>query len=182
MNPVTADPAAHQVHQSPTYCVRGIDGSLPGCKGENWGSLAPIIPQISKQLHVDEWVPPVTFCLTSPGRVYESQDLVETYSSGVPHQELKLLLKMLGECQQKTQALNHVQSVQWKARSLGSEAQSASGLMLNLSSSEEVDVEGVSEDPLPQSPQYEELLEVVTRAVAKLKMYGLSRNDELQKS
>ncbi|KAL1254462.1 hypothetical protein QQF64_016691 [Cirrhinus molitorella] len=68
MNPVTADPAAHQVHQSPTYCVRGIDGSLPGCKGENWGSLAPIIPQISKQLHVDEWVPPVTFCLTSPGR------------------------------------------------------------------------------------------------------------------
>ncbi len=32
------------VHQSPTYCVRGIDGSLQGCKGENWRSLAPIIP------------------------------------------------------------------------------------------------------------------------------------------
>lgn len=32
MNPVTADPAALRVHQSPTYCVRGIDGSLPGCK------------------------------------------------------------------------------------------------------------------------------------------------------
>lgn len=66
INPV--NPAARQIHQSPTYCVRGIDGSLPGCIGENWRSLAPIIPQISKQLQVDEWVPPVTFCLTSPGR------------------------------------------------------------------------------------------------------------------
>lgn len=44
MNPVNADPAARHVHQSPTYCVRGIDGSLPGCKGENWRSLAPITP------------------------------------------------------------------------------------------------------------------------------------------
>ncbi|KAK9956189.1 hypothetical protein ABG768_013939 [Culter alburnus] len=52
INPV--NPAACQNHQSPTYCVRGIDGSLPGCIGENWRSLAPIIPQISKQLHVDE--------------------------------------------------------------------------------------------------------------------------------
>jgi len=43
INSVIADPAARQIHQSPTYCVRGIDGSLPGCKGENWRSLAPII-------------------------------------------------------------------------------------------------------------------------------------------
>lgn len=32
INPVTADPAARRIHQSPTYCVRGIDGSLPTCK------------------------------------------------------------------------------------------------------------------------------------------------------
>ncbi len=59
------------------------------------------------------------------------------------------------------------------ARSLGSEARSAvssprgAGSALLLSSSEEVDVESVEYSPL-QSPQYEELLEVVTRAVAKL--------------
>lgn len=57
MNPVTVDPAACRVHQSPVYYVRGIDGLLPGCKAENWRSLAPIIPHILKQLHVDEWVP-----------------------------------------------------------------------------------------------------------------------------
>ncbi|MCI4377585.1 hypothetical protein PGIGA_G00205140 [Pangasianodon gigas] len=56
--------------------------------------------------------------------------------------------------------------------SLGSEARSAvssprgTDSALHLSSSEEVDVESV--DPEPQSPQYGELLEVVTRAVAKL--------------
>ncbi|KAI2662289.1 ORF V: Enzymatic polyprotein [Labeo rohita] len=37
-------------------------------------------------------------------------------------------------------------------------------------SSEDVNVESMVEEPLPQSPQYEELLEVVTRAVAKLKI------------
>ena len=56
--------------------------------------------------------------------------------------------------------------------SLGSEARSAvssprgADSALHLSSSEEVDVESV--DPEPQSPQYEELLEVVSHAVAKL--------------
>ncbi|KAL0201659.1 hypothetical protein M9458_004846, partial [Cirrhinus mrigala] len=49
------------------------------------------------------------------------------------------------------------------ARSAGSEARST----FHLSSSEEVDVESVDEAS-PQSPQYEELLEMVTRAVAKL--------------
>ncbi|KAI2661474.1 Transposon Ty3-G Gag-Pol polyprotein [Labeo rohita] len=59
------------------------------------------------------------------------------------------------------------------ARSVGSEARSAAtssqgaGSSLLLSSSGEGDLESVCE-PLPQSPQYEELLEVVTRAVAKL--------------
>ncbi|KAI2644503.1 Spindle and kinetochore-associated protein 1 [Labeo rohita] len=59
------------------------------------------------------------------------------------------------------------------ARSVGSEARSAAtstqgaGSSLLLSSSGEGDLESVTE-PLPQSPQYEELLEVVTRAVAKL--------------
>ncbi|KAL0157250.1 hypothetical protein M9458_048496, partial [Cirrhinus mrigala] len=42
------------------------------------------------------------------------------------------------------------------------------GSTLHLSSSEEVDVETVDELSAPQFPQYEELLEVVTRAVAKL--------------
>ncbi|KAL0164598.1 hypothetical protein M9458_040351, partial [Cirrhinus mrigala] len=60
------------------------------------------------------------------------------------------------------------------ARSQGSEARSAvssprgTGSTLHLSSSEEVDVETVDEVSAPQFPQYEELLEVVTRAVAKL--------------
>ncbi len=59
------------------------------------------------------------------------------------------------------------------ARSLGSEVRSAVssprgvGSALLLSSSKEVDVESVEDSP-PQSPQYEELLEVVTCAVAKL--------------
>ncbi|KAL0187634.1 hypothetical protein M9458_014733, partial [Cirrhinus mrigala] len=59
------------------------------------------------------------------------------------------------------------------ARSVGSEARPAAtssqgaGSSLLLSSSGEGDLEDVTE-PLPQSPQYEELLEVVTRALAKL--------------
>ncbi|MCI4395880.1 hypothetical protein PGIGA_G00197280 [Pangasianodon gigas] len=58
--------------------------------------------------------------------------------------------------------------------SLGSEARSVVssprgvGSALRLSSSEEVDVEGADYDSPPQSPQYEELLEVVLWAVAKL--------------
>ncbi|KAI2653767.1 Transposon Ty3-G Gag-Pol polyprotein [Labeo rohita] len=60
------------------------------------------------------------------------------------------------------------------ARSEGSEARTAAtssqgaGSSLLLSSSEEVDLESAIEEPLPQSLQYEELLEVVTRAVDKL--------------
>ncbi|KAL0163034.1 hypothetical protein M9458_042430, partial [Cirrhinus mrigala] len=42
------------------------------------------------------------------------------------------------------------------------------GLHAPISSSEEVDVVSVDEAAAPQFPQYEELLEVVTRAVAKL--------------
>ncbi len=59
------------------------------------------------------------------------------------------------------------------ARSLGSEARSAvsspqgAGSVFHPSSSEEEDVESADYSPI-QSPQYEELLEVVTRAVAKL--------------
>ncbi|KAI2647309.1 Transposon Ty3-G Gag-Pol polyprotein [Labeo rohita] len=62
------------------------------------------------------------------------------------------------------------------ARSEGSEARTVvtspqgAGSSLLLSSSEEVDLESAIEEPLPQSPQYEELLEVVTRAVDKLKI------------
>ncbi|KAI2646175.1 Transposon Ty3-G Gag-Pol polyprotein [Labeo rohita] len=60
------------------------------------------------------------------------------------------------------------------ARSEGSEARTAAtssqgtGSSLHLSSSEEGNLESAVEEPLPQSPQYEELLEVVTRAVEKL--------------
>ncbi|KAL0173082.1 hypothetical protein M9458_033393, partial [Cirrhinus mrigala] len=62
------------------------------------------------------------------------------------------------------------------ARSEGSEARTAAtssqgaGSSLLLSSSEDVDLESAIEEPLPQSLQYEELLEVVTRAVDKLKI------------
>ncbi|KAI2651994.1 Transposon Ty3-G Gag-Pol polyprotein [Labeo rohita] len=60
------------------------------------------------------------------------------------------------------------------ARPSGSEACAAvssprgSASTLAISSSEEVDVVSVDEAAAPQFPQYEELLEVVTRAVAKL--------------
>ncbi|KAI2646369.1 Transposon Ty3-G Gag-Pol polyprotein [Labeo rohita] len=60
------------------------------------------------------------------------------------------------------------------ARPSGSEARTAvssprgSASTLAISSSEEVDVVSVDEAAAPQFPQYEELLEVVTRAVAKL--------------
>ncbi|KAL0167364.1 hypothetical protein M9458_039208, partial [Cirrhinus mrigala] len=60
------------------------------------------------------------------------------------------------------------------ARPLGVEARAAdssprgTGSTLPISSSEEVDVESVEDVQAPQFPQYEELLEVVTRAVAKL--------------
>ncbi len=59
------------------------------------------------------------------------------------------------------------------ARSLGSETRSAisspqrAGSALHLYPSEEEDVESAHYSPI-QSPQYEELLEVVNRAVAKL--------------
>ncbi|KAL0173153.1 hypothetical protein M9458_033464, partial [Cirrhinus mrigala] len=60
------------------------------------------------------------------------------------------------------------------ARSEGSEARTAAtssqgtGSSLHLTSSEEGDLESTVEEASPQSVQYEELLEVVTRAVAKL--------------
>ncbi len=73
------------------------------------------------------------------------------------------------------------------ARSLGSEARSAvssprgAGSALLLSSFEEVDVESV--DSPPQSPQYEEILEVVTHAVAKLNIdWPAEKQAEPQKS
>ncbi len=53
---------------------------------------------------------------------------------------------------------------------------------LHLASSEEVDTEG-ARDPPPQSPQYEELLEGMTRAVAKLKIdWPAEERAELQTS
>ncbi|KAI2663485.1 DNA-directed RNA polymerase subunit beta' [Labeo rohita] len=47
----------------------------------------------------------------------------------------------------------------------------------------EVDVESMVNEPLPQSPQYEELLEVVTRAVAKLNIdWAVEEKAEPQRS
>ncbi|KAL0201377.1 hypothetical protein M9458_004564, partial [Cirrhinus mrigala] len=73
------------------------------------------------------------------------------------------------------------------ACSLGSEARSAvssprgTGLTLRISSSEEIDVE--SADEVPHSPQYGELLEVVTRAVAKLNIdWPADKQTEPQRS
>ncbi len=64
----------------------------------------------------------------------------------------------------------------WKVGSRGRET-------ICLSSSEEVDVVSVDEDSPPQSPQYEELLEVVTRAVAKLNIdWPAKKQTEPQKS
>lgn len=75
------------------------------------------------------------------------------------------------------------------AQFLGSEARSADssthgvGSTLHLSFSEEVDVETVSGDSPPHSPQYEELLKVVTHAVAKLNIdLPSKKTSEPQKS
>ncbi|KAI2654754.1 Transposon Ty3-G Gag-Pol polyprotein [Labeo rohita] len=72
------------------------------------------------------------------------------------------------------------------ARSQGSEARSAAtspqgtASTLRISSSEEVESECV--EVAPQSPQYEELLEVVTRAVAKLNIdWPAEKQAELQR-
>ncbi|KAL0190468.1 hypothetical protein M9458_013166, partial [Cirrhinus mrigala] len=73
------------------------------------------------------------------------------------------------------------------ARSTESEASSAAtsphgaASSLHLSSSEEVDLESTTEEPLPQSLQYEELLEVVTCAVSKLNIYGPPRKKLLRR-
>ncbi len=59
---------------------------------------------------------------------------------------------------------------------------SREGSALLLSSEEEVDVESIEYSPL-QSPQYEELLEVVTHAVAKLNIdWPAEKQAEPQKS
>ena len=75
------------------------------------------------------------------------------------------------------------------AQTLGSEARSSVSSpqgeesTLHLFSSEEVDVETVAGDSPPLSPQYEELLEVVTRAVDKLKIeWPAEKHTEPQKS
>lgn len=55
--------------------------------------------------------------------------------------------------------------------------------MLGLSSSKEADVEGMDEDSPPRSPKYEELLEAVTRAIAKLNIeWPSEKQAEPQKS
>ncbi len=64
-------------------------------------------------------------------------------------------------------AISGALSLGWEARSMDPSPR-GEGSMLHLSSYEEVDVVGIDEDSPPQSPQYEELLEEVTRAVAKL--------------
>ncbi|KAL0152747.1 hypothetical protein M9458_052470 [Cirrhinus mrigala] len=73
------------------------------------------------------------------------------------------------------------------ARSLGSEACSAvsspwgTGSTLCIPSSEEVDIESI--DEVPQTLQYEELLEVVTHVVAKLNVnWPAEKQAELQRS
>ncbi len=77
----------------------------------------------------------------------------------------------LAEGMETGESLSSSSPARSTARSLGSEARSGGlfppGSALLLSSSEEVDVESV-EYSAPQSPQYEELLEVVTRVVAKV--------------
>ncbi|KAL0155903.1 hypothetical protein M9458_050166, partial [Cirrhinus mrigala] len=66
------------------------------------------------------------------------------------------------------------------ARSVGSEATSphGTGSSLHLSSSEEIDLESAVEEPLPQSLQYEELLDVVTCAVSKLNIEWPAKDKE----
>lgn len=73
-----------------------------------------------------------------------------------------------------------------ETRSEASSAQSER-LMLGFSSSEELDVLSIEEGDLgdspAQSPQYEELLEVVTRAMARLNIeWPAERQEALRKS
>ncbi len=94
----------------------------------------------------------------------------------------------LAEGMETGESLSSSSPARSTAHSRGSEARSAVssaqgvGSALLLSSSEEVDVESVEYSPL-QSPQYEELLEVVTRAVAKLNIdWPAEKQAEPQKS
>ncbi len=90
----------------------------------------------------------------------------------------------LAEGMETGESLSSSSPARSTAHSLGSEARSAQGAgsALLLSSSEEVDAESVENSP-PQSPQYEELLEVVTRAVAKLNIdWPTEKQAEPQKS
>ncbi|KAI2645137.1 Transposon Ty3-G Gag-Pol polyprotein [Labeo rohita] len=80
----------------------------------------------------------------------------------------------LVECMETGDPLSSASPTRSAARPSGSEARTAvssprgSASTLAIFSSEEVDVVSVDEAAAPQFPQYEELLEVVTRAVAKL--------------
>lgn len=95
----------------------------------------------------------------------------------------------LTEGMETGESLSPSTSARSGAQSLESEARSAvpstqgEGSTLRLSSSEEVDVESVDRDSPPHSPRYEELLEVVTRAVAKLSLdWPAEKTTEPQKS
>ncbi len=71
----------------------------------------------------------------------------------------------------------------WSAWERVTQSPRGGGSALLLSSSEEVDVKSVDDESHPQSPQYEELMEVVTRAVAKLNIsWPAEKQAELQKS
>ncbi|KAL0201381.1 hypothetical protein M9458_004568, partial [Cirrhinus mrigala] len=87
--------------------------------------------------------------------------------------------------------LDWLEGMETGARSLGSEARSAvssprgMGLTLRISSSEEIEeIEEIeSADEVPHSPQSGELLEVVTRAVAKLNIdWPAEKQTEPQRS
>ena len=67
-----------------------------------------------------------------------------------------------------TSARSGTQSLESEARSAVPSTQGEGSTLRLSSSEEEVDVESLDRDSPPHSPQYEELLEVVTRAVAKL--------------
>ena len=94
----------------------------------------------------------------------------------------------LVEGMQTGESLSSSSPARSSVRSLGSEARLGAtspreaDAALRLSASEEVDEESVDESPC-QSPQYEELLEVITHAVAKLNIdWPAEKKAEPQKS
>ncbi|XP_073675191.1 cingulin-like [Garra rufa] len=123
------------------------------------------------------------FAITNNGYILTHPDLQPLYEEGKKRRKPSYSSVDLSEVEwEDKEDEGYTQTVE-ACTAVPSLQEEASTLL--LSSSEEVDVESIAESfqPLPRSPQYEELLEVVTRAVAKLNIsWPSEQHHEPQKS